>query len=381
MTEDRLEQQAKKKKHKKAKDFMILVGYTIILILIMYVGAGLFTWLNGEIEQNQIETEQVISQLQAEDYAETNGEAVTGTETDNGTVSGANEAAGENEVLSQVDKSQEILDSIKESLTGGATTIEAIRPFYEDELIIVSGGRFHFVPINEELKMNDYVQENLQILENGEYQYVENGEVTSHKGIDVSKFQGDIDWEKVAEDGVEFAFIRAALRGYGTGKLVEDGYFEENIEEASRAGVKVGAYVYTQAITEEEVMEEAQLVLDMVAPYSLDCPIVIDVEKVSGDKGRMNELSVEERTNLVLLFCQTIENAGYKPMIYHNMEMGALMLDIETFENYDKWFASYSDTFYYPYQYEIWQYSDNGTVDGIDGPVDLNISFSKFWEE
>ncbi len=381
MTEDRLEQQAKKKKHKKAKDFMILVGYTIILILIMYVGAGLFTWLNGEIEQNQIETEQVISQLQAEDYAETNGEAVTGTETDNGTVSGANEAAGENEVLSQVDKAQEILDNIKESLTGGATTIEAIRPFYEDELIIVSGGRFHFVPINEELKMNDYVQENLQILENGEYQYVENGEVTSHKGIDVSKFQGDIDWEKVAEDGVEFAFIRAALRGYGTGKLVEDGYFEENIEEASRAGVKVGAYVYTQAITEEEVMEEAQLVLDMVAPYSLDCPIVIDVEKVSGDKGRMNELSVEERTNLVLLFCQTIENAGYKPMIYHNMEMGALMLDIETFENYDKWFASYSDTFYYPYQYEIWQYSDNGTVDGIDGPVDLNISFSKFWEE
>lgn len=372
MTEDRLEQQAKKKKNKKVKDFMILVGYTVILILIMYVGAGLFTWLNGEIEQNQLETEQVISQLQAEDYVEANGGAVTGTDTG---------ASGDGNGVASVDRAQEILDSLKESLTSGATTIEAIRPFYEDELIIASGGKFHFVPINEELKMNDYVQENLQILENGEYQYVENGEVTSHKGIDVSKFQGDIDWEKVAADDVEFAFIRAALRGYGTGKLVEDGYFEENIEEASRAGVKVGAYVYTQAITEEEVLEEAQLILDMVAPYSLDCPIVIDVEKVSGDDGRMNALSVEERTNLVLLFCQTIEDAGYKPMIYHNMEMGALMLDIETFENYDKWFASYSDTFYYPYQYEIWQYSDNGTVDGIDGPVDLNISFSKFWEE
>jgi GH25 family lysozyme M1 (1,4-beta-N-acetylmuramidase) len=105
------------------------------------------------------------------------------------------------------------------------------------------------------------------------------------------------------------------------------------------------------------------------------------VEKTSDASGRMNQLSLEERTNLTLLFCQTIEAAGYKPMIYHNVEMGALMIDIETLEEYDKWLAYYNDDMYYPYEYKIWQYSDKGTVNGIKGNVDLNISFDAFWEE
>ena len=160
---------------------------------------------------------------------------------------------------------------------------------------------------------------------------------------------------------------------------MEDEYFEQNITGALSAGIKVGVYFYTQAINEEELMEEANFVLEKIAPYRIECPVVFDVEKVSGDDGRMNSLTVEERTNLTLLFCQTIENAGYKPMIYHNMEMGALLLDLAKLENYDKWFAYYNADFYYPYQYEIWQYTDNGTVNGIDGPVDLNISFGPLW--
>ena len=279
------------------------------------------------------------------------------------------------------DKEEEILGGIKANLTAGDTTVEALRPFYPEELVLASSGKIHFVPINNELKMNTLKQENLQILESGEYQYVREGQLISHKGIDVSKHQGEIDWDKVAADGVEFAFIRVGLRGYGTGKLVEDEYFDKNLKGASDAGIKVGVYIYTQAVTEDEILEEAELVLKKIEPYHIDGPVVIDVEKVAGAKARMNELTVEERTNLVLLFCQTIENAGYKPMIYHNMEMGVLMLDLETFENYDKWLASYSDTLYYPYEYKIWQYSDEGTVDGIKGNVDMNISFSRFWEE
>lgn len=280
------------------------------------------------------------------------------------------------------DGRREILEVIKTVLSGGELTmVEMLRPYYEEELVIVSSGKFHFVPVQEQLKKNEYKQENLQILENGEYQYVQDGEVISHKGIDVSKFQGEIDWEAVAADGVEFAFIRVGNRGYGAeGKLVEDDRFEENVEGALQAGIKVGVYFYTQAVNEEEVLAEANLVLEKIAPYKIECPVVFDVEKVSGANGRMNALSADTRTDLTLLFCETIEKAGYKPMIYYNMEMAALMLELERLEGYEKWFAYYNEDLYYPYDYQIWQYSHNGRVDGIAGEVDINISFQPIWE-
>lgn len=273
-----------------------------------------------------------------------------------------------------------ILDGIKEALSGGTTTVETLRPYYPDDIVVVSGGRFHFVPINRELKQNQLDVANLNILETGEYQYLTDGQVTSHKGIDVSSHQGDIDWTQVAQDGVEFAIIRLGFRGYGSeGKLVEDTKFEDNIKGALAAGIKVGVYFFSQAITTEELMEEANLVLEKIAPYKIECPVVYDVEKTSQD-GRMNNISVEERTRLTALFCQTIQNAGYKPMIYHNTEMGALMIDVAALESYDKWYACYSDQMFYPYEYKIWQYSDKGRVAGISTDVDLDISFAPLWE-
>lgn len=273
-----------------------------------------------------------------------------------------------------------ILDGIKEALSGGTTTVETLRPYYPDDIVVVSGGRFHFVPINRELKLNQLDVANLNILENGEYQYLTDGQVTSHKGIDVSSHQGDIDWKQVAQDGVEFAIIRLGYRGYGSeGKLVEDTKFEDNIKGASAAGIKVGVYFFSQAVTTEELMEEANLVLEKIAPYKIECPVVYDVEKTSKD-GRMNNISVEERTQLTALFCQTIQAAGYKPMIYHNTEMGALMIDVAALEDYDKWYACYSGQMFYPYEYKIWQYSDKGRVAGISTDVDLDISFAPLWE-
>lgn len=275
---------------------------------------------------------------------------------------------------------EKVLDDIKQKLEDGVSTIETLRLFYPENLVLASGGRYHFVPVNNALKKNAYDEAYLNIMENGELQYMQEGQVISHKGIDVSKHQGSIDWSKVAEDGVEFAFIRVALRGYGTGKLVEDEYFEKNIKGALSAGIKVGVYVYSQAINEEELLEEADFVLQKIAPYKIECPVVFDVEMVSGADGRMNRLTAEERTSLTALFCETVKNAGYTPMIYHNMEMGALKLKLEDLESYDKWFAYYNSDFYYPYEYDVWQYSDKGKVDGIKGNVDLNISFVPLWE-
>jgi len=276
---------------------------------------------------------------------------------------------------------EDVLGSIRAGLSEGDTVLETLRPLFPEELVVYSSGKYHFVPIDRQLKQNSWDEECLDILESGEYRYLQDGEVISYKGIDVSRHQGKIDWKQVAEDGVKFAFIRVGYRGYGTGKLVGDDYFEENIKGAIAAGIKVGVYFYSQAINEEEVLEEANFVLEKIAPYQIDCPVAFDVEKVTGASGRMNEISVEERTDLTLLFCQEIENAGYRPIIYYNTEMGALMLDLARVEDREKWFAAYSDEFYYPYAYKVWQYSQTGSVKGISGDVDLNISFVPLWEE
>lgn len=274
-----------------------------------------------------------------------------------------------------------VLEGIKDSFAQGNTTIETLRPLYPDDIVLASSGSIRFIPINRELKQSTLKQENLNILETGEYQYLQDGQVISHKGIDVSSHQGDINWNQVAEDGVEFAIIRVGFRGYGKeGKLVQDEKFEKNIKGAIDAGIKVGVYFFSQAINDEELQEEARMVLDSIAPYQIDCPIVYDVEKVSGN-GRMNNISVEERTRLTLKFLEIIENNGYQPMIYHNTEMAALMIDIAAFEKYEKWYASYNQTMFYPYEYKIWQYSEKGKVKGIKGDVDLNICFAPIWSE
>jgi len=274
----------------------------------------------------------------------------------------------------------EALNEMRQLLSEGKTAVEAFRAVYKDSLVVASGGQYHFIPISDVLKKNDYATENLKIAENGEYQYVVNEAVTSYKGIDVSKFQERIDWNKVAADGVQFAFIRVGNRGYGTGAMVEDSSFKRNIKGALDAGVKVGVYFFSQAITEEEAIEEANFVLEKIAPYQVECPVVIDVEMISGDEGRMDAITVEERTHITKVFCETIQNAGYKPMIYMNLEMAAMGLNLEELEDYEKWFAYYNPEMYFPYEYSVWQYSEKGTVQGISGSVDMNISFKPIWE-
>jgi GH25 family lysozyme M1 (1,4-beta-N-acetylmuramidase) len=198
---------------------------------------------------------------------------------------------------------------------------------------------------------------------------------TVRKGIDVSKYQDKIDWEAVASDDVEYAFIRLGIRGYTKGEILEDENFEDNIKGALRNDIEVGVYFFTQAINEEEAREEARYVLDALEPYEVNYPVVIDVEAVSNADARTKDLTVEERTQYCITFCEMIKEAGYTPMIYGNMKTFMLMLDIEQLEEYEKWVAFYDEPMYYPYAFKIWQYTDEGKVAGITGDVDLNISF------
>ena len=370
--EDRLSRANKRKKNNTIASILVMTGCLLVLVLVTYVAGILYSWIDSKFQDN---ANDLAAAAEAGSQTEESTQEVVKTYTQEE----VDALIAEAKQQAEDEEENKILSGIRDGLTSGTTMVETLRPYYPNELVVVSNGTFNFVPIRDDLQKNDYVLENLNILEDGEVQYMQDGQVVSHKGIDVSKHQGNIDWTKVAADGVEFAFIRVGLRGYGTeGKLVEDEYFEQNVKGALQAGIKVGVYFYSQAITDEELLEEANLVLEKVKPYNIELPIVFDVEKVSGGKGRANELSVEERTRLTALFCQTIQDAGYKPMIYHNMEMATLMLDLGQLEQYDKWFAYYNDDLYYPYAYKVWQYTEKGAVDGINEEVDLNIWFGDF---
>ncbi|MCR4830111.1 MAG: hypothetical protein K5883_01515 [Pseudobutyrivibrio sp.] len=266
-----------------------------------------------------------------------------------------------------------VLDSIRESLENGNTIVSVLKSLYPEYIVVAANSKYNFVPIDDSLAKNDYDINNLLESETGKYSYVVDNQDVSRFGIDVSSHQGDIDWNAVAADGVQFAFIRAVYRGYGTGKLLVDEKCIENIEGAQAAGIDVGVYVFSQAVNQAEVLEEASTVLNLLEGYTLQLPIVFDVEKVADSQARTNSLSVEERTNLTIAFLDAVKNAGYDPMFYHNTEMGAMLLDLNQLTDYPKWFAGYNKEFYWPYEYDLWQYSESGRINGIKGDVDLDI--------
>lgn len=193
-----------------------------------------------------------------------------------------------------------------------------------------------------------------------------------YNGIDVSKYNTNIDWNKVKADGIDFAIIRAGYRGYGSaGTLTEDPYFKEHIEGALAAGIKVGVYFFTQAVNTDEAVEEAQYVLSLISGYDITMPVALDFEwPTSNGKpvGRMYEanLTQAEYTAICSTFCDTIAASGYTPMVYANSSDLKNTIDgAKLAEQYKIWLANYTTKTSYTNPYEFWQYSSNGIVDGI----------------
>ena len=197
---------------------------------------------------------------------------------------------------------------------------------------------------------------------------------TQRQGIDVSKWNGEIDWGRVKNAGIDFAIIRVGYRGSSTGSLVVDPRFEENIKGATANGVMAGVYFFTQAVNEVEAVEEASAVLQLVREYHLDYPIFIDTEGAGGN-GRADGLDPETRTLVCEAFCRTIENAGYRSGVYASRNWYNNNLYTERLNNYYIWLAEYRSTPLYQGQYQMWQYTSKGAVDGIAGNVDMDISY------
>ena len=194
-------------------------------------------------------------------------------------------------------------------------------------------------------------------------------------GIDVSSWQYDIDWEAVADAGAEFAMIRIGYRGSESGKINADKYAQQNLTGAAEAGLDIGVYFFSQALTREEAEEEAYYVLEVIKDHNITMPVVFDWERIRGEDSRSNSMDRRTLTDCALTFLETIELAGYNAMIYFNPHQSRNLLYLSELTDYDFWLASYTDRMNFPYKVKMWQYTESGTIPGIDTPCDFNVYF------
>lgn len=225
-----------------------------------------------------------------------------------------------------------------------------------------------------ELPYHDY-DLSLLSFENGIAHY-EDENYTSQFGIDVSEHNKAVDWHVMKNAGVQFAYIRAGYRGYTEGILHEDAYFRTNMDGAGNLGITTGVYFFSQAVSVEEAVEEAEFVLDLMHGYDISLPVVYDFEEYSpGIGARTNNLSQSERTENAIAFLETIKNAGYEGMLYASAYTYMNLFNAYALTDYPLWVAHYASLPDYPYAFTMWQYSESGNANGIPGGIDLNIAF------
>ena len=196
--------------------------------------------------------------------------------------------------------------------------------------------------------------------------------VKSYAGVDVSAFQGKVDWKKVKQSGIDFAIIRLGYRGYESGKLVEDEYAKTNLKNAKEAGLRIGAYFFSQALNIKETDQEIQFMLKILGDTRLDMPIVLDWE-IPANTARTRNMDARTLTDIQRHFCGFMRDKGYQPMIYFNWHQSEHLYVLHELEDYPFWLALYQDRMTYPWKVEMWQYTDKGKVPGIAGNVDLNV--------
>ena len=241
-------------------------------------------------------------------------------------------------------------------------------------------GKEEWVLISPYLPKHDYDFTRL-VCQSDLMQYYVDGRKVSYVGADISKYQDYIDFIRLKKAGLQFVMIRVGARGYGTGQIVLDEAFSDNIKRATDAGLQVGVYFSSQAISVEEVQEEAQIVLEAVQDYKLTYPIAFDMSFVDNDTARIEGLTKAQKTEITKTFLDIVRENGYNAMIYGDKEWLIKELDMSKLTIYDIWLTQLQDVPDYPYRFAMWQYTRSATVDGIAGYANLNISFIDYGEK
>ena len=247
-------------------------------------------------------------------------------------------------------------------------------------LLTYADGTEEWVLINPYLEQNTYDYTNLE-KKADQMSYYDNGRDISYLGADLSKYNGDVDFRALKEAGADFVMLRIGSSGYGSGQIVPDEKFEENIKKAIDAGLEVGVYFFSQAITAEEAVEESNYIIQVLANYQITYPVAFDMEYVQNDKARIEVLSRDEKTAVAKAFLTNIKAAGYKPLLYGTKEWLIKHIDLTKLTDFDVWLSQQKDIPDYPYKFQMWQYTLSGGSDGVDGDVSWNISFVDYSEK
>jgi GH25 family lysozyme M1 (1,4-beta-N-acetylmuramidase) len=265
--------------------------------------------------------------------------------------------------------------------TQPATTVAAkknyrvlnLEPVVETEKKSVYSDGWHTINGSKYYYSNGKAYTGWNEIDGIQYYFSSTGVLSSKTVIDVSRFNGTIDWNAVKASGIDYAIIRVGYRGYGSGTLTWDSTFDTNMQGAIAAGIKVGAYIVTQAVNTQEAVEEASFIVNACSKYSISLPLVIDVESAGGGTGRGDQISVSTRTAVINAFAQTVKNAGYTPMVYASKTWLEGRINSGSISSYCKvWIARYSDTLGYSGRYNMWQFRSDGSVNGVSGNVDIS---------
>lgn len=246
-------------------------------------------------------------------------------------------------------------------------------------LVKTSDGKEEWVLISPYLTKNTYDFRNLS--ENANLRkYTDNGKKISYVGVDISKHNGKVNFNSIKAAGVDYVMLRLGARGYSTGQISLDDNFVENMEAAIEAGLDIGVYFYSQAVSQEEVMQEVNFVVQNLEPYRahITYPVAFDMENVPNDKARIDGLSRDDKTTIAAAFLSGVQIAGYAPMLYGNKEWLIKNIDLAKLQDYDIWLSQEQDVPDYPYQFAMWQYTTTGVLNGVTGDASLNLCFVSY---
>ena len=226
------------------------------------------------------------------------------------------------------------------------------------------------------LSLSSYNPDNFRIDDGFMAYFDDDGNKISHLGCDLSYHNKYVNWDELAASGCEFVMLRCGYRGYSEGGLAKDEKFDLYASEAQRVGLKLGVYFFTQAVTVEEAEEEAKYVLDLIENYNISYPVAFDTEYIDDDSARTNtvEISDELRSDICRAFCEKIREKGYYPMIYASENWMRRYLELESLREYDFWAPQYLEENDFLFDFTMWQYTDCGSIQGVKGDVDLDIS-------
>lgn len=246
----------------------------------------------------------------------------------------------------------------------------------DEKILIYTEDGASYIDAVEGMPRNPYSDDGFFTDKNGFKAYRdESGKTISEVGIDISSYQGEVDWAQVKKAGVDYVMLRAGGRGYSSeGVLYEDSKFEQNAKAAGDAGLEIGVYFFSQAINTEEAKEEAEYVIEKIKKFDITYPVAFDWEIIEGESARTDGVDRETLTAMARTFCDTVSEKGYVPMIYSSRHLMYFNYDMASVKDIDLWIASYGETPKYYYDFAMWQYSTDGTMYGINGKVDLNIN-------